>query len=58
MCIDYMRTVNLVNDISVRQPCDAGEYTTCDNSQCVRSEQWCDSYPDCLDNSDETQCGM
>ena len=35
-----------------------GDFFQCDNDFCVRSSVTCNGYNDCLDNSDETKCGM
>jgi len=30
----------------------------CENGQCVRREQLCDNFPDCVDGSDERNCSF
>lgn len=36
--------------------CDYNEYE-CENKQCISAQQRCDKKRDCLDGSDEKQCG-
>ena len=53
----YLKIATVINDIPVRPPCSEGDYT-CDTGHCIRTEQICDAYSDCPDNSDEIRCGM
>ena len=38
-------------------PCSDGEYQ-CYDGQCLSKRAMCDGVPDCLDSSDELNCGM